>query len=285
MKVATVQKIDEVEFITGFCDLTIDAQETKKVIVPHIEATQEFKDSEAKMKQISEATAKMDMAKKDIKIATATLGSSTATTEDKAQALQNKEQALISIGVQEETIKNLQQALIIIIEGLNNRTKQIYAQYAVNFEPGRNERAVENSQLGDLVEKFSNLDKSKKEFLKLSGDVIQDKRGTLYFEKSGERWNQGKVVKITDVVPGTAKIESALTDTERTEIVEQAKTDRIDGLTAEEKTAEKESVLAGLVQQAGAMKNELEITGDPDPLATAQAWYNAEVAKVEDMYA
>ena len=80
------------------------------------------------------------------------------------------------------------------------------------------------------------------------------------------------------------ELDKDLTEEQRLEINEDIEKERISNLSAGEKTTEKAKTIDSLASQAAHMRSKLEIQNDPDALTKAQAWYDAEVAIVNQKY-
>ena len=116
---------------------------------------------------------------------------------------------------------------------------------------------------------------------------IPDYRGKeIWFQDAGN-WLKLDPVDIgVDISAGDIIYED-LTDTQRLEVDVKKEVYRIEAFTAEQKTAEKDQKIAGVLAQAAQMKVELEIQGSTaaKALIDSKAWYNAQVALIEVKYA
>ena len=129
------------------------------------------------------------------------------------------------------------------------------------------------------------MSKAEREAVTVDGETVVDLRGKKYHVKTGDTWGSYVIDGLGITVD--SDIEDAdLTDEQRAEINEQQETERIDGLSAEDKTAEftaRDEVLLG---QAVTMRSGLEIQGATVAAAKTQAtaWYDSAVADLKIKY-
>lgn len=120
----------------------------------------------------------------------------------------------------------------------------------------------------------------------VDGEIINDYRGVTYHFKTDGVWGK-RTIAVLEEFPGETEIADAdLTDEQRAEINEQQETERIDGLSAEDKTAEFTARDEGLLGQAVVMRSGLEIQGATIAAAKTQAtaWYDSAVADLKIKY-
>ena len=136
-----------------------------------------------------------------------------------------------------------------------------------------------------LIQRWMN--KTETEQICIDGESVADFRGKQWFYNDGSQWIESEVVTDLGVTVETVVVDAYQDQAvEKADLTpEQLEEIRLQNLTAEQKTAEKESSLAGALTKAGVMRNELEIQGEPDALKISQAWYQEQVTAIEAKYA
>jgi hypothetical protein len=181
-------------------------------------------------------------------------------------------------------IEELKKGLPQLNENLKAKKLQLINDNAVYQETAYNQINSTDVQYNDFKIKLVSIcNSNKKQYLINDGNIIEDNRGRTVWIKN-VKWISRKLQFLTDIKDTLEIWEDELTEEQKTEIVNQVEADRIAGLTEEEKTAEKEQLINGLLREAAIMKSELEIQSDPNALQKSQDWYSAEVLKVEEKY-
>lgn len=136
----------------------------------------------------------------------------------------------------------------------------------------------DGQSVGSLSALF--LGKSDNTQISLTGNVINDFRGCVYWHKDAAgTWVQESEIKDLDIIkinPDAIEAKD-LTPGQLEEI-------RFQKMTAEEKLAEFTQKKTALAQQAQAMETELKFSGDPDFFSKAQEFYNTELGKLKIKY-
>lgn len=162
---------------------------------------------------------------------------------------------------------------------LKQKRKEVIKNKAVYFEPKTGEEIIAKDD--PIIKKFRELKKNKA--LTKEGDSIPDLRGKEYWIRKDGKWVAEKIESIATELPELAKVK--LNKTELKEYADQQEVDRINALSAEDKMAEKESVLDGLLNQAAIKKSRLELKEIPDALAKAKQWHENKKSEIELKYA
>lgn len=255
MQTVITKKIDGYDIIVGFGSLSIEAVETEKKAKPLIEKTDEAKAVKVKGKELSaiakEYSDAVKAAKEAFKNGNASLHS----------------QHIFTAGQKEEKMKTVQAELVDLIHAEKEKYAEIWMENVVYHEPKAGEIVLEDNSLVELY-----LALGKKELLCLDGTVIKDNRGVKYIK-------EGKVLTVDTL---GAEPDGPLMESVTPEEFEAM---RIASLTEAEKAKELASITDGLAEQAASMRSKLEIQGDADALAKAQAWYKEQVAAAEEKYA
>jgi hypothetical protein len=139
----------------------------------------------------------------------------------------------------------------------------------------------------ELIQKW--MSKSDNEQVTISGEVLEDFRGKQYFYKADGIWIESEVISQLGVTKNTVVVEKYQDQAvEKYELTpEQLEEIRVQNLSAEEKTAEKENAIDDAATQAATMRSKLEIQGATATKAKtdAQAWYSEQLTLIEAKYA
>jgi len=269
MKTIITKEIDGYKIIIGIGDAggLIDPEATRKIVNKKIQDTETWKNINQIKKQMQVYANQAMQAKKNIK---------------SAKSEQEKRKFSDEWKFRTGQMKELENDLKPLAFELKKVFRQMTLQEAIYFETGKdrivedaeadkiNQLMIEATQEGALVDENKNK--------------VVDNRGKVFWKKDGSDWYKTEINKIG--VDGNGILESDLSESQRTEIAEYLEKKRIEGLTAAQKTAEKESKIDSLALQADQMKGKLIIQGtkEADALSQAKTWYDSEVAKVESLY-
>jgi hypothetical protein len=160
-------------------------------------------------------------------------------------------------------------------------TKTLEELYAENTVPAHNipnQKLVEDSEGGEFQAALDSLGDHKK--LLSSGETIDDWRNTEYWVKN-QVWKKQKIETLGETLPANRVLEEDLTESQRKEMAEEKKSERISKLTPEERATEKQDRLNTLKREATLLKSDAEIAGEP---FDAAAWFQAKKAEVEAKY-
>lgn len=129
--------------------------------------------------------------------------------------------------------------------------------------------------------------KLKNEQVCIDGTKVSDFRGCQWFYQDADgNWIESEIISrigltkksvVVDEYENAAIEKSELTPDQVEEI-------RIQGLTAEQKKAEFDSLNDHLLSEAAEMKNKLDIQGVEDSLKQSQVWYAEELADLQTKY-
>ena len=148
--------------------------------------------------------------------------------------------------------------------------------------PREGEVILDQAEVSRLRDLFVNKGKNKQ--ILVDGYWVCDYRGKVSYTKSGEKWERRTIEKLDEELTDISIFAEDLTPTQQAEIAAQSETERIEGMTADEKTAEFNSVDDAVLSQAGLMRNKLEIKGDPEALTKSQEFYNTELIELKTKY-
>ena len=159
------------------------------------------------------------------------------------------------------------------------RSNTVYCDYEGHPE----KMMVEDARASELL--TVQAGKSKNQIIDIDGTVIDDFRGKEHNHKNEDgSWTIGKIAALGIRPPVDCVLTEDLTAEQNTEIHAQNETERISGLSVEDKAAELAGMVKGAMAQAINMRSELEILSDPDALVKPQEFYQGEVVRLEGVY-
>lgn len=267
MKTVITQEINGYTIIIGFGNPVIDPVETAKIIKPMLEDSNELKAVKQKIKEVG---ARQRMAIQAMK----------ESARLKIRGDQKFKEKEAEAAAHFQIVKELQEEAKPLKGPLKQKRIELIKENAIYFEPKQNEMIIDNDQHAELKTKELG------EFgrLCLDGSVVYDYTKETGYSKIGDGW-------VINTFPFGAQIstevilERDLTEEQKEEIAEQNEKDRVAGLSAAGKEAEKLSAINSAASQAANMRNVLEIQSDPEALTKAQDFYNSEVEKINTKYA
>lgn len=266
MKSLKTKEIDGVKIITGFQERPINPIESKEKSVdliknlPEIAEIKAVSDKRAGLMEFGFLERKKALAFRRIK--------------NNAQADIHSEKCKKWFGAADlcdDEIREINSRMV-------PKQKEILRNNTVYFEARDGEVILPGVEIDKLQKKF--LSKTNNQQIKIDGSIIDDFRGVSYNKKTSGSWNKITINKLGVKIPTGGKLDSALTDTDKTEI----EAGRVDGLSVEEKLAEKEKAINSIMEKTIKMRVELEIKSKPDALILSQKFYGSEVAKIENKY-
>jgi len=138
----------------------------------------------------------------------------------------------------------------------------------------------------ELMQKW--MSKTENEQITINGEVVEDFRGKQYFYKADGSWVESEIISDLGITKNTVVADEYQDQAiEKADLTpEQLEEIRVQGLSAEEKTAEKENAIDQAATQAATMRSKLEIQGATaaKAKADAQAWYQEQLIIIEAKY-
>lgn len=262
MKTRITQNIDGYDIIIGIGEAQIDRVATMPIVENALRETAEYKSVEAKKQELSVILNGAAQALKNAR--------NSKTQSEKNGYVTEYQSAL-------EKSKAIENELKELIAPLQSKQQELIFKHAVYFTPKQGESIITHEE-AEVIENAMIAATGNNKFLDVNLAEICDNRGKTAWIKKDGKWSKREITKIGDEIKAGEITE--IND----EIIAQLEAERIAGLTAAQKAEEKESVIASLKTQAVQMRMGLEIQNDSDALQKSQAWYNAEVSKVEIKY-
>ncbi|MEJ2043687.1 MAG: hypothetical protein P8X74_03675 [Reinekea sp.] len=299
------KEIDGYKIITGFGQLVVDTEASKKCATNAIavivdggcKKLPELKKQVEKIQEQSFLTQKAMEAKQKAKIVIHATAEAAKKKDLKAVSLFNNEKEKLEQEYQDfhGAARLVNNELKQIKLELEPKIREIREQNVAYCEPRANEMidretadlcmSKPTEDMGDVilpngvtVAQLMQLDMGKgpHELIDISGNVVVDYRGEWY-SKVDDKWILNNIVEIG--------VNPFVNDISKSDLTpEQLEEIRLQNLTPEQKTAEKEQAIESAAMQAANMRSKLDIQGDQDALTKAQDWYNGKVAEIEAKY-
>ena len=182
--------------------------------------------------------------------------------------------------------------ILAAVQAVNEKRKDIFDSTAVFFESKSGEKIISDEEAETVQANLAALKDNN--VLKVDADLDPKSAVSIDNYKGGEYWNRSAEgvwtkteITALDVAPPVDSVAKAdLTAGDLEEIRDQAEQERIDAMTAEEKQAEYDSLAASALAMSAQKRSEYEIQGveAAQALLDAQAWYNSELAVLQDKY-
>jgi hypothetical protein len=266
MKTILFKEIDGYEILTGFGNPAVDPIETRKAAGLVLETTEEYKQLAALRARNAEVQEQRRMAMTDLK---------KEKDPAKRRDAENRYKDAMMLAEQ------LESQAAELAPRFAEKERTCLRDNAVYFEPRPGERIVEDAEVGRLTVA---VDAAGPGYLvDTAGTAVPDFRGKVFWLKTADGWTRQDVNTIG--IEPVGKPYEDLNDSERLEVQEQLESERVAGLKAEEKNAEKAAAVDAAASQAALMRSKLEIQGDAKALDKAREWYDAEVVRIEALYA
>ena len=286
-KTADFEVIDGYEVITAIQDATIDPAATTEAIGPLLEALSETVQAKAITLQIF-AQQKIMQDENQAAQAKRKVDPNTDITAEESRWKIAKE----NITLKEQELKPLTEAIAAA-------RIRLYEEVAVYCLPGPGQKILTPAEEADLAPKFAALqerirqaEEAKKtdpsantavrEKLTLEGEIVPDYRGVEYHKKTSGKWKKVKIEAIGEALPVGAILPNDLTPEQKAEIAAQTEADRLEGLTPEQKAAEKKSRLNAVADEAYRLEQRARIQGEDFDTA---AYYAEKSAEIDAAYA
>jgi hypothetical protein len=159
-----------------------------------------------------------------------------------------------------------------------NELFETFAVYSANVGPGR--KFISDDEYPACQALFDALG----EYRCLTKDLVEitDFRNIEYWQKTDMRWTKQKISSIGEIVPTDAVLPDAMTEEQRAEISAQQESDRVAGLSGEQKAAELQARLDALADEADRLERRAHRQGRP---FDSVAWYAEHKTPIEEKYA
>jgi hypothetical protein len=271
MKTIKTEKIDGLDIVVGISDAAgfIDPEATRKVVEVEIQKTQVWKDLESKKAQMQVYANQAAQAARNAR---------KAKTPSERNGFNGEYQD------NWKKIKDVQKDMLPIAQAIKLKYGELMTAHAKYFSLNPSETYVEDAE-AEEIENLMIEATAAGEVVARDKSRVKDFRGRRFWKKSGSTWAMAEITKLGDKPASGAVEESVLTESQRAEIAEQIKKERIASMKSADKAKEKAAVLSGAVKQAGLMKSELEVQGDSQALKKSKDWLADETARIELKYA
>lgn len=278
MKTLRTKTIDDIEIITGIGKLSICGPSTRDNCKDKIS---ELPESQKLVKKGNEGIELLRKARAEKKKAKAFFK-----IKEDSKAYQHSEKCKKFYGAADLCDDEMREIKKLIFP----KQRDILRNNPHFHEPGRGLlQKLEGEKWPEYFARSQKLEQDLKlvgpnQKLKTDGSIIPDFVGVKYSKKIGSEWGFGTIIKLGVEIPAGAIIDEDLTEDQKTEINIQNEKERVAGLSAEDKAIEKAGLISGVANQAQTMENELKFSKVADYVKKAQAFYDAEIIKINDKY-
>lgn len=270
MKTLRYKEIDGYNVVIGITDAEtfIDYEATKKIVDKKILDTETSKEIETIKNKMVDIGYQQKQAKQNFK-------------QSKMQ--DERERLWKEVIKFDNEFKEMQKLLGPLALKLKKEYSDMILANAVHFNikptPGYGEIFVDDER----AEEIGELMKINNNVVDIDGNLIANNVGRVYWIFD-DTWTKQEILKIGVEPLSGAILDTELSETQLQEISEQIERDRIANLSNTEKQAEIDRLIATAQKEAGLLSSELEVTGDPTPVATAQTWLADRIAEIEEKY-
>jgi hypothetical protein len=263
MKTVITRKINGLEIVTGFSELSIEPIETRKIVADEIKKTAEYLAAAEKQNKMSAA----------YRAAGAAAIKSKATKAQGDKIKHHNEFTMFNAQAKgyENEVKEL-------LPALKKKETELRRTHAVYFEPTARETIKTEAEISNLTDIIASL--KGKGYVDLSGNVIEDNRGVVYCKKLSTQWKISRILTLGVKVPKTGILYDDLTAEDKKAVDLQIEIDAAAKLTTAEKLAGKVQAENRAVNDALAMRQKLEIQSVETALEDSRAWFAERMAEV-----
>lgn len=293
MYIAYIEEIDGFQIVTGVDKKGIEPFETEKIVLPLLEESNEMIALKNKNNLINLYMKKnVDIKANENRLLTQVMNEKNIMIIQESDLTSEQTNILhkyqYSKNFNNSEIEKLKSNLPSLNENLQKKKIQLMQENAVYQETAKNQIDITKNQYDDYKIKLISIrqyynDTKKRRFLVSTGDIIDDNRGRVVWEKD-DKWKKRTLQFLSDVKESLEIWETELTEEQKQEIAAQVENERIAALSPEDKEAEKNAVIDAALKESVQMRNELEIKDETDALQIAQNWYNAEVLAIDERY-
>lgn len=267
--------VDKDNLCVGFGEPVADPVATKLIIQPILEGCQEAQDVAAKVNEINAIK----------KLANDALGASRNMQQGTARDLKYAEYLNYYDQAKQKEVFELKP----LVEKLHAKRVALHVPAnLVYFEPKNGEHIITQAEYDALVVLEEQLTVNKAlqfDPQTKTGALIDDYRGVTHWTDDAGVWSKGVITQVGVALPVGSIPEADLTEAQKLAIGEQLEAERVAGLSAADKLAEKETAIATATAQSVSLRSQYEIEGRTDPLGDAQAWLAEQVTIIEAKYA
>lgn len=262
-KTVITRKIDGLDIVIGFGELSIDPMATRPVVVAEIQNTDEFK-------AVKSAQDKRNAA---VRMAggAAQLSKKAKNKADKQKHWDNRLNYLEQATGHENEIKGL-------LPGLKQKQRELRQSQAIYFDPKAGEVVVGSDTATNLRGKMADG------LVGLDGKMIPDCRGVVHCTKKAGKWSVAEIVTLNVSVPNGAVVYADLDDVQRGEVDLQIEINVAAVLSSADRVKAHGVAEGVALNSAAALRSKLEIKGGGDPLAESQEWYGGRLAELDLIY-
>jgi len=251
-KTAITKTIDDLKIVTGFDIQRVNPVATRKIISAMLEELDESK-------RLTGVASSLEDRKLALK---------TAIRNKDNIEIENISAEIASLESQIETLRDL----------IRQKQMEFLETEAIYFAPPSREYILTDEEAADLELKFGTLKPN--HFLLRDGSIIEDLRGSDYWEKVDGKWRRSQIEKLGETIDGSRVSPENLKQKD----IDEIETQRIGDLSEEDKKAEKDRLLEAATNAAVLMRGRLELEDDAEALTKAKAFLSEKKSEIESLY-
>jgi hypothetical protein len=269
-KIIVIENIDGFEIVKGISKLQIDPIASKEVIYNELMKTPEFIACAEKQNEVNSKFVQAGAKRKQAHVA------ATQRNKTLSEALYTEFKQLYDQAM--ELMKEVRN----LLPAVKAAKKELYKTHAVYFNPGKNEKIKTESEIESIKTIAKNLPKDKS--ITSDGTLIDNYSGMSFYHKENGVWIETFINKVGVNKPDGSVLFDVLSGAEQVEALHDINVKRISLLSTSEKESEKQVKLKDALTNARIKRSEFEIQNDPEALTKSQAWYEDQVAEINDLY-
>jgi hypothetical protein len=181
----------------------------------------------------------------------------------------------------EPRIQELTEEIAGMEESITAARDKAHNEGTIRFPLRKGEHHVEPHEIQSIEDKLNGLKEN--EYLLRTGEIVHHVEGLKYWKKDNGQW-KSRTPKFAEKIPAAWAPETELKPAEIQEIELQMDLARIMALSPSAKTEEFTFKKNELLTEAAHLRSKMEITGDSDALEKSQAFYQEELAILENKY-
>jgi hypothetical protein len=302
-KVLLTDIIDETTIAIGIDRWNCDPVQTEKNIVGLLEETKEFKAQEVRKKRAASLVREMGTIQKNVALVVQNVAKRHEVTISEAAAKRelftSKERERLNSADSAYARMNAdlqaeRKELATLADPVKKAKREIIRKNAVYPDLPENRSEISEKDVADFMPLFRERDLKNKDrenqrnkirfFVTVDKRLIPDLRGRKYYFPGS--WKAFSVERLDEQVDDSAIFEHELSAEQLKELREFEESQRVAGLTDEEKQSEIDIAKKTLLAQARVMREnaEIERSTASAALKESKAWYAEQLAALNDKY-
>lgn len=265
MKTIVTRKIDGIEIVVGFSELSIEPVETKKIVAVEIKKTAEYLAAAEKQNEMSAAHK---------------AAGSAIIESNKSKVKSEKENLHREFTMFNQQAKGYENELRGLLPALKKKEIELRRIHAVYFEPKAGEYIKTGDEISALIDVISGLNGDG--YVDLSGNVVEDNRGVVYYQKKSGKCIVTQINTIGVGVPKSGILYADLIAEDKKNVDLQIEINAAAKLSPAAKLSGSVQTENLAINEASAMRSQLEIKGETseNALQESQLWYTERLEEI-----